>query len=247
MKLIGRVTGGKVQGELPLGNSLSNNNLGDSLQIMMTLEGDNTSYLVFDNTQRSLSERDTVFKHKSYDDKYTYQTRMLTTRHNILIWPDVQTGEYEVMLPPVKWKIQRISAQGYPTLFQDGKVSEVIDLTDSITLHKDIIQGEWSTRQGKKLNEVTVEYNVIYNRIYQAPISLDYKQVGFDEFDYFGDRTYIATDLAGNKVTVPLAYQTKKPNWLGTSKDSMEVHYTFGYPVFNLDRSYPILLQQQPE
>ncbi|MBQ2360429.1 MAG: carboxypeptidase regulatory-like domain-containing protein, partial [Prevotella sp.] len=240
VKLIGRVTGGKVQGELPLGNSLSNNNLGDSLQIMMTLEGDNTSYLVFDNTQRSLSERDTVFKHKSYDDKYTYQTRMLTTRHNILIWPDVQTGEYEVMLPPVKWKIQRISAQGYPTLFQDGKVSEVIDLTDSITLHKDIIQGEWSTRQGKKLNEVTVEYNAIYNRIYQAPISLDYKQVGFDEFDYFGDRTYIATDLAGNKVTVPLAYQTKKPNWLGTSKDSMEVHYTFGYPVFNLDRSYPI-------
>ncbi len=125
-------------------------------------------------------------------------------------------------------------------MFQDGKVSEVIDLTDSLTLHKDIIQGEWSTRQGKKVNEVTVEYNAIYNRIYQAPISLDYKQVGFDEFDYFGDRTYIATDLAGNKVTVPLAYQTKKPNWLGTSKDSMEVHYTFGHPVFNLDRSYPI-------
>ena len=240
VKLIGRVTGGKAQGELPLGNSLSNNNLGDSLQIMMTLEGDNTSYLVFENNQRSLSERDTVFTHKSYDDSYTYQTHMHTTRHNIMIWPDVQTGEYEVMLPPVKWKIQRISAEGYPTLFQDGKVSEVIDLTDSLTLHKDIIQGEWIARQGKKLNEVTVEYNAIFNRIYQAPISLDYKQVGFDQFDYFGDRTYIATDLAGNKVTVPLAYQTKKPNWVGTSKDSMEVHYTFGYPVFNLDRSYPI-------
>ena len=240
VKLIGRIAGGKAQGELPLGNSLSNNNLGDSLQIMMTLEGDNTSYLVFENNQRSLSERDTVFTHKSYDDSYTYQTHMHTTRHNIMIWPDVQTGEYEVMLPPVKWKIQRISAEGYPTLFQDGKVSEVIDLTDSLTLHKDIIQGEWIARQGKKLNEVTVEYNAIFNRIYQAPISLDYKQVGFDQFDYFGDRTYIATDLAGNKVTVPLAYQTKKTNWLGTSKDSMEVHYTFGYPVFNLDRSYPI-------
>ena len=70
VKLIGRVTGGKVQGDLPLGNSLSNNNLGDSLQIMMTLEGDNTSYLVFENNQRSLSERDTVFTHKSHDDKY---------------------------------------------------------------------------------------------------------------------------------------------------------------------------------
>ncbi|MBQ5980665.1 MAG: hypothetical protein IJL54_00640 [Prevotella sp.] len=240
VKLIGRVTGGKVQGDLPLGNSLSTNNLGDSLQIMMTLEGDNTSYLVFENNQRSLSERDTVFTHKSHDDKYTYQTRMHTTRHNIQIWPDVQTGEYEVMLPPVKWKIQRISAQGYPTLFQDGKVSEVIDLTDSLTLHQDTEQGSWIARNGKKVEEVTLEYNAIYNRIYQAPITLDYKQVGYDKFDYLGDRTYMATDLAGNKITVPLAYQTKKPNWSSSSQDSMEVHYTFGYPVFNLDRSYPV-------
>ena len=240
VKLIGRIAGGRVQGELPLGNSLSNNNLGDSLQILMTLEGDNTSYLVFENNQRSLSERDTVFTHKSYDDSYTYQTRMLTTRHNIMIWPDVQTGEYEVMLPPVKWKIQRISAEGYPTLFQDGKVSEVIDLTDSLTLHKDIVQGEWIARQGKKINEVTVEYNAIYNRIYQAPISLDYQQVGFDQFDYFGDRTYMASDVTGLKVPVPLAYQTKKPNWFSNSKDSMLVHYTFGYPVFSLERTYPI-------
>ncbi len=240
VKLIGRITGGKVQGGLPLGNSLSTNNLGDSLQIMMTLEGDNTSYLVFENNQRSLSERDTVFTHKSYDDNSTYQTRMHTTRHNILIYPDVKTGEYEVMLPPVKWKIQRISAEGYPTLFQDGKVNEVIDLTDSLTLHKDVVQGPFTARQGKTINEVTVEYNAIYNRIYQAPITLDYKQVGYDKFDYLGDRTYMATDLAGNKITVPLAYQTKKPNWSSNSQDSMEVHYTFGYPVFNLDRSYPV-------
>ena len=240
VKLIGRVTGGKVQGDLPLGNSLSNNNLGDSLQILMSLEGDNSSYLVFDVTQRSLNERDTTFTHKSYDDKYTYQTRMLTTRHNIHIWPDVQTGEYEVMLPPVKWKIMRISAEGYPTLFQDGKVSEVIDLTDSLTLHRDIVQGSWTARQGKKLNEVTVEYNAIFNRIYQAPITLDYKQIGYDKFDYLGDRTYMASDLAGHKEPVPLAYQTKKANWSSNSKDSMEVRYTFGYPVFNIDRSYPI-------
>lgn len=42
VKLIGRVAGGKDQGDLPLGNSLSKNNLGDNLKIVMSLEGDNT-------------------------------------------------------------------------------------------------------------------------------------------------------------------------------------------------------------
>ncbi|MBQ2524287.1 MAG: hypothetical protein II541_08785, partial [Prevotella sp.] len=136
--------------------------------------------------------------------------------------------------------IQRISAQGYPTLFQDGKVSEVIDLTDSLTLHQDVVQGSWIAQNGKKVEKVTVEYNAIFNRIYQAPITLDYKQVGFDKFDYLGDRTYMASDLAGHQIPVPLAYQTKKANWSSNSQDSMEVNYTFGHPVFNLDRSYPI-------
>ena len=231
VKLIGRVTGGKVQGDLPLGNSLSNNNLGDSLKIMMTLEGDNTSYLVFDITKRSLSERDTTFKHKSYDDEETYKTRMHTTRHNITIWPDSLTGEYEVMLPPVKWKIMRVSAEGYPTLFQEGKVSEVIDLTDSLTLHRDVLEGPWTARQGKTVSEVTVEYNAIYNRIYQAPITIDLKQVGYDKFDYFGDRIYRAANIAGDKDDVPLAYLDSL---------TMDARYTFGYPVFNIDRTYPI-------
>ena len=48
VKLIGRVAGGKEQAAIPLGNSLSKNNLGDDLQIVMALEGDNASRLVWD-------------------------------------------------------------------------------------------------------------------------------------------------------------------------------------------------------
>ena len=47
--LTGRVVGGDDQGEKPLMNNLSTNNLGDSLTMVLTLEGDNTSWLVYDN------------------------------------------------------------------------------------------------------------------------------------------------------------------------------------------------------
>ncbi|MBP5257463.1 MAG: carboxypeptidase regulatory-like domain-containing protein, partial [Prevotella sp.] len=229
VKLIGRVVGGNDQGELPLGNSLSRNNLGQSITINMALEGDNSSWLVFDNLDSSLKERDTVFVHTAHDKKQTYQTSMHTTRHRIEIKPDKYTGEYCVELPPVKWKVQQIFAQGYPTLFQEGKTGDVIDLTDSLTLHRDVFTGQWLSYGGNDVTEVTVEYNAQYSRIYHSPVQIDYKQVGYDKFDYFGDKQYVAKNLGGDKSVVPLAYP-----------DSItgEAVYTFGHPVFSIEKKY---------
>ena len=132
MKLTGRIVGGKEQGEKPLGYGLSTNNLGDSLKMVLTLEGDNASRLVFDIQDRNLKERDEVFEHKAAnekDKKYTQQTKVHTTLNRKVVYPDVHTGEYEVLLPPVKWKIQQITASGYATLFQNGQVGQTLDLT----------------------------------------------------------------------------------------------------------------------
>lgn len=60
-------------------------------------------------------------------DTNEHKTRVHTTRYRIELWPDPLTGEYEVLLPPVKWKIQQITADGYATLFQDGTTNEVIE------------------------------------------------------------------------------------------------------------------------
>ena len=251
VKLIGRVAGGKTQGSLPLGNSLSKNNLGADLQMVLTLEGDNGSWLVFENTNRSLTERDTTYIHTKHgkSDKTVYQTKVHTDRHRMEVTPDVNTGEYVVELPPVKWKIQQITARGYATLFQDGKTSDVIDLTDSLTEHTDTYEGAWATGSGDSVIQVSVNYHAIYNRIYRAPIQLDYKQVGYDKFDYFGDRIYTAQSLVGDKVKVPLVYQALREDYKAlkdkskwTGKDSLEVKYTFGAPVFNIDRQYPFML-----
>ncbi|MCR5159172.1 MAG: hypothetical protein K6D37_08625 [Prevotella sp.] len=249
VKLIGRVAGGKVQGELPLDNSLSTNNLGANLKMVFTLEGDNSSWLVFDNVHRTITERDTTYIHPKYGslDKNVYKTRVHTNRHRMEVWPDSLTGEYQVLLPPVKWKIQQITAEGYPTLFQEGKTNDVIDLTDSLTVHTDIIEGNWRSRVGEDFSKATVTYHAKYSRIYRSPVLLERKQVCYDKFDYFGDRTYMAQSLVGAKSEVPLVYQAPKAEYLKDKeawkgKDSLEVRYTFGHPVFSTDRGYPILL-----
>ena len=237
--LIGRVVGGKDQAALPLGNSLSKNNLGNDLKMVFVLEGDNASRLVFDVTDRKKTIRDEVFVHTAHDKKYTYQTQVHTTEHRMEVIPDVHTGEYKVELPPVKWKIQQITAQGYPTLFQDGQMNDVIDLTDSITPHTDHFEGKWKNANGDPVTSVDVKYHAQYNRIYHSPVQLNYQQIGYENFSYFGDHYYQAKNLAGESEQVPLLYPVRKKDWPESRKDSLEAKYVFGYPVFDIERGYP--------
>ena len=238
VNLIGRVTGGHVQGDLPLGNSLSHNNLGDSITIVLVLEGDNKSQLVYDNLDPLKNRRDTVFINKAHDTSRSYQTTMVTTRRNVTIYPDPYTGEYSVMLPPVRWKVQQIYATGYPTLFQEGKSSDVIDLTDALTPIHETYEGKWQTNDSHEVTKVDVDYNAIYCRIWHAPTELTYEQLGFNQFGYFGDLSYESTNLKGDRDEVPLAYMIDKDG----PKTADNVAYTFGYPVFSVERTYPFRL-----
>ena len=243
VKLIGRVVGGKKQGDLPLGNSLSTNNLGDNLKMVFALEGDNASWLVFDNQHRSIIERDTIYEHKKYStlDKNKYSTRVHTTRHRMEVWPDTLTGEYYVELPPVRWKIQQITADGYATLFQEGKTSDVIDLTDSLVEHTDVLKGSWRTRANEDISEVSVTYNARYSRIYRSPVILEHKQVGYDKFDYFGEKSFAMRTLTGEKHQIDIAYPVTTVDEK-TKKTVTKTKYTFDYPVFSTDRGYGIKL-----
>ena len=228
VKLVGRVVGGNMQGRLPLGNNLSTNNLGDSIRMVLTLEGDNGSFLVYENTNPNKSQRETTIQHGD-----GHQTQVTTLRKRMEVTPDPATGEYQLLLPPVRWKVQQVYCKGYPTLFQEDQVSEVIDLTDCLASKDTTYVGTYTNVDGDEVTDPTLSYNAIYNRIYRSPVELTYKQLGFDNFNYFGDKTYTATNLAGNRAVVPLAYKG----------DDGQAAYTFGYPVFSLERKYYIEMQ----
>ena len=239
--LTGRIVGGDDQGEKPLMNNLSTNNLGDSLTMVLTLEGDNTSWLVYDNQHPNRTQREEVVSHTKNGDKH--YTSVTTERKRMTVLPDATTGEYMLQLPPVRWKVQQVYCSGYPTLFQEGQVSEVIDLTNALDTLKVTYDGTYYDVDEVRVENPTATYHAVYNRIYHSPVEVTYKQVGYDNFDYLGDKTYTSSELTGETVQVPLVYSVRKPNWPENRKDSLVAVYTLGHPVFSIERKYYIQLQ----
>ena len=174
--LRGRVVGGDVQGDKPLGQSASVNNLGDSLTIIMQLEGDNASYLVRDQLDGDITE---LHYNQPVGPVDTCQINMY--RHRIVIHPSNTTGEYMINLPPVKFKITEVYAQGYPTLFQTGQVGQTVDLSD-------LVNADTAT----------------WNRIYHVAPTLDVKQFNMMGETYMGIKSYTDLDNTGKSVSIEL-------------------------------------------
>ena len=174
--LQGRVAGGKDQGDLPLGKSLSKNNLGDDLTLVFQLEGDNTSWIVRDQLDGSVTER-----HEIYTCGENDTTKVDAYRHRIVIHPDVKTGEFRLPVYPVKYKVTEVYAKGYPTLFQAGMVGETLDLN---RYH----EGDTAT----------------YKRIYHSEPTLDIWQFNGTNDNYYGIRQYTSFDNAGTRDTIQL-------------------------------------------
>ena len=228
VKLVGRIVGGVDQGNKPLDNNLSMNNLGRNLTMVMTLEGDNSSWLVYDNLNPEKKSRELTFPHAQGNG---HKTTAVVERKRMIVKPDSITGEYTLMLPPVRWKVQQLYCENFSTLFQEGQVSEVVDLTECLVPLDTTYVGTFTDVDKNSIYQPKATYNAIYNRIYHTPIEITYKQVGYDSFDYFGDKIYAASTAGGIRVDVPLAYEKNGAT-----------HYTFGYPVFSLNRHYPIAI-----
>ena len=184
VRLQGRVVGGHIQGDKPLGQSLSKNNLGKGVTMVFQLEGDNSSWIVRDQLDNNVKERHETFRHGATDPKTGMKkdmTRMDSYTHRIVVYPDSLTGEYEVPFFPVKYKVTEIYASGYSTLFQSGTVAETLDLT---TFGNDSI--------------------ATYSRVYHSAPRLHYQQMNMMGEEFLGIKQYVAMDIAGTRDTIRL-------------------------------------------
>ena len=216
--LRGRIVGGEVQGQKPLGQSLSYNNLGRNLKMVMQLEGDNTSWIVRDPLNLSVTERRDSLQHGAIDP-LTRQPKDITrwemTRHSITVHPDVKSGEYELKLFPVKYRVIELSCTGYSTLFQQGKVGETLDLTN-----------------------VSMDSIAEFKCIYHSPVKLAVDQFNISGEKFFGDNFYLAQDIDNSVDTVAI--------WTAKT-DSTAEKYALGHPVFMAGGAYLFNLQAQEE
>lgn len=207
VRLVGRIAGGNDQGMKPLGASLSKNNLGDSLLMVLELEGDNVAQIFYDRNDKTREERDTVVTHAVADNNtsVTYQ------RKRILIHPDNKTGEFFVDLFPVKYKLTQLTAQGYSTLLNGNSGMPVIDLTNKLESKTNTV------------NSIPVAYNDTFCYIYHSPVTITLKQVQYGmTLDYLGVEKINLTHFDSIQTTVRLVNK----NTDGT------YDYLFGKPIF---------------
>ena len=215
VRLIGRLAGGRNQADKPLGFGLSQNNLGDDLKLVFELEGDNISQLVHIPSDLTVDQIDTLMRNyvrtpEGMDS--VGATKVEYHKKQIIIYPDVNTGEYCVDLFPVKYKITQATATGYATLYAEGKTGESIDLTNAPLQH-------YTNTQDDK----EVDYNEKYSITYHSPISISFIQLLYGlELGYYGEETMIRQNIMNERVDVPLAEKQAD----GTYR------YLFGAPVF---------------
>ena len=217
VRLAGRVVGGLDQAALPLGHGLSKNNIGENIQLVLELEGDNISYIVRDPEDLTKDTLEFTVQHEIFDAEGKADTVGTTYVHyqhkRIVIDVDPVTGEYCADLFPTKYKIIQATARGYATLFTQGKTGETIDLSNTM-MHHDTV-----TNDGK----VAVS-NAQFNITYRSPIVVTYKQYRYGlTYDYYGEKTYKTKNIAGDDIRIELTKQdTATGQW----------NYLFGAPVF---------------
>ena len=223
VRLIGRVAGGNDQRDLRPGFGLGTNNLGDNLQLVLQLEGDNTAHIIHDpqDLTRDTIQQNITLNYKPFIGSTPKQvtTHTLFEKKRITIHPDAKTGEFAVDLCPAKYKLIQATAQGYATLFAPGQGSEIVDLINSpLTPVTDTLNGD------------TIHYHAIYNRIYHTPVQVTLKPMIYGiEQDGYGEPEMEFVGIDPNQ---------KQKVKLWTTLPDGSVSYTLGYPIFLGDRKY---------
>ena len=206
VRLAGRIVGGKYQADKPLGFGLSTNNLGKDLQLVLELEGDNTSLIVRDKDDPTVDTLNYTVQHD-----YVGQTEVFYQRKRIIIRPDSATGEYCADLFPVRYKVTQATARGYATLFAEGRTSEVLDLS-----------GAAYTQDSAVHDDKVSRWNAQFSITYRSPIEVSCIQMRYGrEQAFYGEEKMTRQNILNQEIEIPLA-----------TVDSNRVYYTFGAPVF---------------
>lgn len=233
VRLVGRVAGGNDQRDLKHGFGLGKNNLGDNLQLVLQLEGDNTAQLVHDPDDLT---RDTIQQsvvYNSYKEE-AVTTNTLFEKKRIILQPDPKTGEYAVDLFPTKYKVVQATATGYATLFAAGQGAETFDLTNApLTVIYDTL-----TTNTNSNKQFATSYNAVYDRIYHNPVVVGLSQILYGiERKGYGEAEMEFSSIRSQSDKVAMY----------TEQSDGTVNYLMGYPVFLSGRKYQFVARAYEE
>ncbi len=230
VKLIGRVAGGTVEENKPVGFSLSKNNLGDKPVITLELL-DNSSYIydknaVYDEkgikVENAPEKMDSTMTHwnQAHSNIVSYQQSQIT------ISPDGKTGEYVAWLYPTEYKVKSVLVTGWDDLL--GSSNLTLDMSNVFTEQT----SEYTPvdENGKEKAKQTLVYNRMEKFIKRVDPSISYKQGNERgaKVDYFGLPFVTIPDLKGLAKPDTLVLYDKASGYLFKDGNGN------GLPVFSV-------------
>ena len=221
--VVGRVAGGNIEGEKPLGFGQSKNNIGQAELVLQASDiyMMNAELVTTEASSRyEYSKKQRVF---GYPEKATIgngakafvgatedSTRLIVVR------TDTETGEWAAMLPPLKYTVKsiRLVNGDKSNLSQNG---QIVDATNVELMRKDSVAVE--TTNGTEYEKF--EYVASLKTTYRVEPTMVIEQEGAAVAGAFGEEKYSLKRSDGKTITKALY-----------SKEGDETVYTFGYPVF---------------
>ena len=217
----GRVVGGSIQGDKPVGFGLSNNNLGvaelilvpvnDSYRLNVVKKETGTSYSWESNTNKlpcasaTSAIASTSWRGEGENGKYIY------------IDTDPMTGEFSALVPPLYYQVKSMKVKKNSAI--DLGEANSVDLTNPLSTGADSL--DYSDGQ-----TLAYEYHAKMNQIYHSDATFNVWQKGRTDGS-FGIDKYDYEDEIG-KLTISDIYSVKNG----------KVTYKYGGPLFKMKDTY---------
>lgn len=254
VKLIGRISGGKIENEKVVGFGESKNNIGATEFI---LKAKKDAYKLSCDEENEALEVENIFYHNN--GEWTKEDSPLTQDSTIAILKgndltlkvSPETGEFVIYIHPEMYEIQPIKIQ-----LEEGKspveiykAYEILDLSQkavdreemlSLSIRKWVDSVPADLRPGELPHNVAVEYsdtikyNAEWKYFYQAVPTFSVRQKnGEEKIEYLGDTATIITNpITAKTDTIPLI-----------SFDNSNFNYLFDMPVFSQGQTYTFDMQ----
>ena len=232
IRFIGRVAGGAIQQDLPLGHSVSFNNLGKESGITLLLPTGNK----YELNDAPDSKTDTVLHllpGNISDSASIHKTTVTYNRNNIVIKPDPVTGEFIADLIPVKFIAQSVDVTGWGDLLEGKPV--LLDFINKFSVQSSVHRFTDSSLNNLGVYVKTnyydsLTFNDSYKFIKRVTPAVEIAQKSGDgkTLPYFGNIKYESIPITGVKETIIVA---------DTTKTGMAI-YNFGNPVFVQNQAF---------
>ena len=205
----GRVAGGDIEYEKPLGLGLSNANIGKA-KLNLKLSNSN-GFLNYDRLTNAEST-----EQRNFDTQYGL-AYVLVGQNYITVETDPATGEWVAQLPPLRYDVTWVGIDSNDEITKDNFSLPVIDATNPNVTYTDSIEADGQWKRFKYVASAKMEY--------KSESTIEVTENGDGSF---GMETYTVKDISNKEHEVKLYTVDANGN----------VSYTFGYPIYQELSSY---------